>query len=162
MKPSTALALGTLVLALSACTGGLRGGAPAYWGKELPPSSAPQSRAYKEVIDKHYATFPPKEGECSKEIHARYWVYGPDGKIYPTWHPPVDPVTGCKFGHEHGRDPRESALYSGMPPFGYVNEKHFEYKDVNAEGYQGNFRDEDHVGHKIELQNDFTVYSDGL
>ncbi|MFZ5991939.1 MAG: hypothetical protein ACOYW9_09250 [Deinococcota bacterium] len=160
MKLPIALALGTMALALPACTSGLRGNTPTYWGKELPPANAPLSRAYKEVIDKHYATFPPKEGECAKEIHARYWVYGPDGKVYPTWHPPVDPQTGCKFGHEHGHDPRESALYNGMPPFGYVNEKHFEYKDVNAEGYQGNFRDEDHVGHKIELQNNFTVYSD--
>ncbi|MGL4231150.1 MAG: hypothetical protein ACRCWJ_07255, partial [Casimicrobium sp.] len=67
-------------------------------GVTLPPVGAPVSRAYTIVMDRHYSTNPPQPGECSREIHARYWTYGPDGKVYPAWHPPVDPVTGCSFG----------------------------------------------------------------
>jgi len=85
---------------------------------------------------------------CSKEVHDRYSVVGPDGLLYPTWHPPVDPVTGCHFGHEHGRDPRGSALYPavGPIPFGYANQQ----LDIYDPGTR---RHEDHVGHKIEWEN---------
>ena len=62
---------------------------------------------------------------CTQAIHDQYSTVGPDGKLYPTWHPPTDPATGCSFGHEHGRDPRGSALYGvvGDIPFGYANEQ---------------------------------------
>src|SRR5690349_1676057 len=68
---------------------------------------------------------PSSNDNCSKEIHDSYSTLGPDHKLYPTWHPPVDPKTGCKFGHEHGRDPSGSNLYSevGPIPFGYANEQ---------------------------------------
>lgn len=85
---------------------------------------------------------------CSPEIHDAYHTVGPDGLRYPTWHPPVDPATGCRFGHEHGRDPSGSKLYAevGPIPFGYANEHLF------ASGF-GAHRHEDHVGHKIEWEN---------
>lgn len=114
-----------------------------------------------------------------KEIHDSYKVKGPDGKWYPTWHPPVDPATGCKFGHEHGiRNPKESPLWvklqeqyaydangngtieqsekdaAGMP-FGYINEKLTEY--LTAVGDPNNQRHEDHVGHKAEYANDVRI-----
>lgn len=116
---------------------------------------------------------------CSRELHDRYFVVGPDGKRYPSWHPPVvtDPETGqsCTFGHEHGRDPRLSQLWrtrqiqrawfwdanqngqmdpaeealAGLP-FGYVNEQ----ADLwySAQGIP-TMRHEDHVGHKVEWAN---------
>jgi len=89
---------------------------------------------------------------CSKEIHDAWSTVGPDGKLYPTWHPPVDPLTGCTFGHEHGRDPRQSDLYRelGPIPFGYANEY------LTASGFVGE-RHEDHVGHKIEWENDIEM-----
>ncbi len=59
-------------------------------------------------------------GYCSSAVHDRYVTKGPDGKSYPTWHPAVDPVTGCMFGHEHGADPRLSLADSSMPAFGYA------------------------------------------
>ncbi len=85
---------------------------------------------------------------CSKAMHDRYAVVGPDGKLYPTWHPPVDPASGCRFGHEHGRDPRGSTLYSttGAIPFGLANEA-LDTWDPSG------MRHEDHVGHKIEWEN---------
>jgi hypothetical protein len=90
----------------------------------------------------------PGPGECSKEVHDRFSVVGPDGKLYPTWHPPVDPATGCAFGHEHGRDPRGSALFKDFGPlaFGYANEQ----LDIHS---PHGMRHEDHVGHKIEWEN---------
>jgi hypothetical protein len=73
---------------------------------------------------------------------------GVDGKLYPTWHPPTDPQTGCSFGHDHGRDPRGSALYRtvGDVPFGLANEA-LDVWDPTG------MRHEDHVGHKIEWEN---------
>jgi hypothetical protein len=78
-------------------------------------------------------------------VHDQFAVVGPDGKLYPTWHPPVDPETGCSFGHEHGRDPRGSDLRGevGAIPFGYVNE----VADLFAP----------HVGYKIEWENDVAM-----
>jgi len=98
----------------------------------------------------------PGPGECSAAIHDRYSTIGPDGKRYPTWHPPVDPLTGCSFGHEHGRDPRGSALYRevGDLPFGYVNEQ----LDASDLGMR---RHEDHVGHKIEWENGIVLRTGG-
>lgn len=109
-------------------------------------------------------------------IHQSYKVKGPDGKWYPTWHPPVDPATGCKFGHEHGRDPKGSEMWatkqiqqyfyydankngvmdpseeavSGLP-FGYVNEQYSVFN--TAAGKPDLMRHEDHVGHKVEYAN---------
>jgi hypothetical protein len=97
-----------------------------------------------------FGTWTPGPGDtCTKAIHDRYAVVGPDGKLYPTWHPPVDPSTGCTFGHEHGRDPRGSHLYGkvGAIPFGLANEALDAYDPTGV-------RHEDHVGHKIEWEND--------
>lgn len=55
---------------------------------------------------------PSGPGECSPLIHDRYSTLGPDGKLYPTWHPAVDP-SGCRFGHDHGPLPAREV------PFGY-------------------------------------------
>ena len=81
---------------------------------------------------------PVRSKPCPGWVHDSYTVLGPDGKRYPTWHPPVDERYGCTFDHEHGDDPRASALFPevGMPPFGYVNA---------IEGQ----RKEDHVGNKV-------------
>ena len=89
---------------------------------------------------------------CSKEDHDRFSVIGPDGRLYPTWHPPTDPLTGCTFGHEHGRDPRGSDLYDlvGDIPFALANEA--------MESWDGAMpRHEDHFGHKIEWENDIQL-----
>lgn len=117
------------------------------WGASAPPAGAPFSRAYQLVLGEDARGYHPRGGECSREIHARYWAYGPDGKVYPTWHPPRDP-SGCSFGHEHGDDPRTATLFDryGWPPFGYVNEQ-------LAPSSPSSQRDEDHVGHKVQVGN---------
>ncbi len=93
---------------------------------------------------------------CTPEIHNEYSVVALDGKRYPTWHPPVDPETGCTFGHEHGRDPRGSDLFDdvGPIPFGFANEQLAIY-DPNG------IRNEDHYGHKVEWQNNFEMNTGG-
>src|SRR6478736_2448808 len=57
---------------------------------------------------------------CPAWVHARYTTAGPDGKQYPTWHPPIDPEFGCLFGHEHGADPRTANADATLPAFGYA------------------------------------------
>lgn len=92
---------------------------------------------------------PSGHDSCSASVHDAYAVVGADGLLYPTWHPPVDAATGCTFGHEHGRDPRGSDLYDqvGDIPFGHANQQ-LDLTDFGAS------RHEDHVGHKIEWEND--------
>jgi len=113
---------------------------------------------------------PTRFDTCPKALHDAFFVVGPDGKRHPTWHPPTttDPATGlpCTFGHEHGRDPRGSDVwalvrdhfahtgdeaFAGLP-FGYVNEQLDAWNAAN--GVSGGMRHEDHVGHKVEWQND--------
>lgn len=95
------------------------------------------------AVSNYYQSFPRQPGECSQAVHDRYWVEDDDGVKHPTWHPPVDPVTGCYFAHEHGDDPRESPNYQFAKgvPFGFTH------------GVSGGLaRHEDHVGHKIVVQ----------
>jgi hypothetical protein len=122
------------------------------WGKELPPAGSATSHAYDIIISDDSKGYTPTGSECSKAIHARYWAYGPDGKVYPTWHPAKD-TSGCSFGHEHGDDPRTSDLFAtvGWPAFGYVSEVQ---STVAAASSQ---RHEDHVGHKVLAVNNSNV-----
>lgn len=112
---------------------------------------------------KAYGTWTPgRFDSCPAALHDRYATRGPDGKLYPGWHPPAvrDPATGrrCTFGHEHGRDPRGSDLYrwvarqlGGGLPFGAASEALDAYAAANPSTAT---RHEDHVGHKVEWQND--------
>jgi hypothetical protein len=109
------------------------------------PLSAPPARAF--------GIWSPGPGEtCTKEQHDAFATIGPDGKRYPTWHAATDPATGCSFGHEHGRDPRGSDLYGmvGSIPFGHANEQLDTWDAANP-------RHEDHVGHKVEWENDVAM-----
>ncbi|HUC40096.1 MAG TPA: hypothetical protein VMR92_04630, partial [Gemmatimonadales bacterium] len=96
---------------------------------------------------------PGPNDDCTQAQHDAYSVVGPDHKRYPTWHPAIDPVTGCSFGHDHGRDPKGSALYHelGPIPFGYANEQLDVYDPLTT-------RHEDHFGHKVEWQNDVPMH----
>jgi len=99
-----------------------------------------------------YGKWTPSQFDtCTKAQHDAYAVVGPDGLLYPTWHPPVDP-SGCTFGHEHGRDPSGSDIYGevGPIPFGLANNA-LDIWDPNGK------RHEDHVGHKVEWENDFEL-----
>jgi hypothetical protein len=85
---------------------------------------------------------------CTAAEHNRYSAIGADGKQYPTWHPRVDTVSGCDFGHEHGSDPRGSRLYqaTGAIPFGLAPEA-LAMWDTASE-----YR-EDHTAYKVVWEN---------
>ena len=105
----------------------------------------------------YYASFGGRTGMCSIDVHNSYWtaVRNAGGELtyYPSWHPPIHDAGGpeeCRFTHEHGIDPRNSDLYDeDLPtnigaPFGFVH--------PGSGGAPG--RVEDHVGHKIVVEND--------
>ena len=125
------------------------------WEEGLPPADAELSRAYELIRESDPKGYEPRAGECSNEVHARYWTYGPDGKVYPTWHPTRDP-SGCSFGHEHGDDPQDSPLFgeSGFPPFGYVSEVQVDSLPEHSH------RHEDHVGHKVLVESVDVIQGD--
>lgn len=111
---------------------------------------------------------PTAYDSCTAELHASYTALGPDGKIYPTWHPAqvIDPATGelCTFGHEHGADPATSNIYDWVVsyltpegvegktglPFGYASEALMTY---GAEHEGMAMRHEDNAGHKVFVAN---------
>lgn len=70
---------------------------------------------------------------CPDWVHDQYLTHGPDEKLYATWHPQIDPVFWCYFGHEHGSDPHEFDTTITLP-FGYagaqmgMHEKHVGFK----------------------------------
>lgn len=66
----------------------------------------------------------PRPNEvCPDWVHDRHRATGPDGRPYATWHPQIDPVYWCYFGHEHGSDPTHFAAgYANA--FGYVAATH--------------------------------------
>lgn len=132
--PRHRAALVVALVASAACSG----------DQFVDPGSAPQARAFG-------LWSPGQFDSCTKEQHDAYAVLGPDGKVYPTWHPPTGPG-GCSFGHEHGRDPSGSDLYgdTGGLPFGVANE-------MLAISDPANPRDEDHFGHKVEWENDIEL-----
>lgn len=125
-----------------------------------------------------FGRWKPAPGDtCPRELHDAYFVIGPDGKRYPTWHPAVglDPATErpCRFGHEHGRDPKGSHLWpllvqhfaapgraadAGVP-FGLAEEQLAIYAAVHGRRAP---RVPEHDGYKIEWQNDVRLLpSDG-
>lgn len=115
--------------------------------------------ASSEILARSYGLWSPgKTWECPKWMHDTYWTKGEDGKVYPTWHPPVDfnPATNtyCTYGHEHGDDPSSSEVFDlvGMPAFGYVSEQ----QAVNS---PSEARHEDHFGHKVLVANNWRMYN---
>ena len=125
-----------------------------------PTRSQSQLPASSDVLAHSFGMWSPsltKSWECPKWMHDTYWVKV-DGKVYPTWHPPIDynPETSkfCSYGHDHGDDPRGSEAFAigGMPAFGYINEK---YATLNPSAP----RHEDHVGHKVFVANNWSMYN---
>ena len=70
---------------------------------------------------------------CPAWVHDRYVAEHPvEKKLYRTWHPAIDPVYWCYFGHEHGSDP---SLVGYTPYFGYTADKN--NQDERHEGFKG-------------------------
>jgi len=132
------------------------------------PVEVPKSDAY---LNRNWT--PTSYDTCSAALHATYSVTGPDGKLYPTWHPAqvIDPATGelCSFGHEHGTDPATSDIADWVAdffapadgsgdhglPFGYASEA----LDEHSQHSGMSMRHEDNAGHKIYVANDVSLVS---
>jgi hypothetical protein len=56
-----------------------------------------------------------REQSCPSWVHAQYVTMGPAGKFYLAWHPQIDQVWWCCFGHEHGSNPDLSLLGYSRP-----------------------------------------------
>lgn len=173
---SACVAAGPLWLVLASC-----GGDSAVDGREATAALAiPNSHAMGLWTPHRQTDAPGELPPCTKALHDSYKVIGPDGKWYPTWHPPsvIDPKTrrSCAFGHEHGQDPASSALWSWMRswyawdrnrngridnaelaqaglPFGYVAEQLDGFCTANNIPPDVGQRHEDHVGHKVVVAN---------
>ncbi|WP_125100003.1 hypothetical protein [Leucobacter chromiireducens] len=133
-----------------------------------PEPEAPVRTASKAYVERNWT--PAAVDTCPVALHESYQTIGPDGKIYPTWHPAqvTDPATGrlCSFGHEHGADPRSSNIFdwvaafyapsdlaAGEPvgiPFGYTSE---ELENYGHEHGGMAMRHEDNAGHKVFVAN---------
>lgn len=127
--------------------GPISSGDESYGSAPPPARSGPGWSA----VDRYFRENPRLAGECSQAVHDEYWVRGADGNIHPTWHPVIDP-SGCSFAHDHGDDPRSSDIYafSERIPFGMA-------QAANGNPNPGPMRHEDHVGHKITVQNNWYV-----
>ena len=75
----------------------------------------------KPAVPNGYST-PTPGTACPSWVHELYRTTGPDGDSYLTWHPQIDPVYWCSFGHEHGSNPD---LIPGSPkvPYEYLADK---------------------------------------
>ncbi|MCP3993550.1 MAG: S-layer homology domain-containing protein [bacterium] len=81
---------------------------------------------------------------CPAWVHGRHTTTGPDGAEYQTWHPQIDPVYWCYFGHEHGSDP---SVIPGNPLIAYEyvasnvpqNEPAMGFKEFIFEDMTGNY-----------------------
>jgi hypothetical protein len=120
----------------------------AKWGLALlicAVGTAPASLAARGPARGRSAPAPGGLPLCAASVHEQHSVAGPDGFEYPTWHPRVDPETGCDFGHDHGSDPRTfvGLSWSGMPAFGYAAAVAAEPAELKA-----------HPGFKVVVVND--------
>lgn len=113
----------------------IKGSTPAYTllfaEKNGKPSSHPKTPAGLAV--------PIANETCPDWVHNEFKAYGPDGKIYPSWHPQVDPIYWCYFRHEHGVNPAAFDSHFSIP-FGYAG---------NAMGMH-----EAHPGYKVYVWDD--------
>jgi hypothetical protein len=88
------------------------------------------------------ATLPVANETCPGWLDNLYSTPGPDGVMYKSWHPQIDPAYWCYFRHEHGSDP---ALV-GLPGWAleYVAAKNNNQMEIH-EGFKGiAIRDTEH------------------
>jgi hypothetical protein len=103
--------------------------------------AAPAAPAAPDPIDHTRPAAPDGTPMCAGWVHDLHVAHTPDGRTWPTWHPPRDPRFGCAFGHEHGSNPRAFHYFrrSGMPAFGHIS------------AFAGS--DEPHAGFKVFVAN---------
>jgi hypothetical protein len=114
---------------------------------------------------------PSSQDTCTARQHEDVYVLAPDGKKYPTWHAPTgedDAGAPCRYGHEHGTDPRTSALWSALQEHFYFDANRngvldrserdragvpFGYLDEQLRAFNGQQRPHAHVSYKVFVAN---------
>lgn len=114
---------------------------------------------------------PSSQDTCTLRQHDAVYVLAPDGKKYPTWHPATgedEAGAPCRYGHEHGTDPRTSALWSALQEHFYFDANRngvldeseraragipFGYLDEQLRAFSGQQRPHAHVSYKVFVAN---------
>ncbi len=83
--------------------------------------NAAPAAASPDPVDHSQAAAPDGTPVCAQWVHDRH-VVRRGSRVWPTWHPPRDPLYRCAFGHEHGSNPRAFAHFrrTALPAFGPV------------------------------------------
>lgn len=76
---------------------------------------------------------PEPNETCPSWVHNLYLTESHNGSMSPTWHPQIDPVYWCNFGHEHGADPK---LIGYEAAFRYVADQN-NLQNEQHEGFKG-------------------------
>jgi hypothetical protein len=81
-------------------------------------------------------TVQPKANEkCPEWLSAKIWLApGPDGLLYKSWQPQIDPIYWCYYEHEHGSDP--SLVGYNRAAFEYTAFKNANQPELH-EGFKG-------------------------
>jgi hypothetical protein len=103
---------------------------------QLPPATVPNlaSQACPQWVHDQYLVGVSMNADGSLRTTRIAAAAIGNGVAWRTWHPAIDPATGCGFDHEHGDDPRLSKADSSWPAFGYeaflanMTEPHFGFK----------------------------------
>ncbi|MGL4608484.1 MAG: hypothetical protein ACRCYY_02195 [Trueperaceae bacterium] len=99
---------------------------------------------------------------CPSWLHDTWQAQGPGGDVYKSWHPQIDPIYWCYYGHDHGSDP--SLIGYNGATFGYVaanNENEGISQPELHEGFKGfAFKDEaQNIGWYISIHAETGVVS---
>jgi len=70
---------------------------------------------------------------CPAWMDGLWQAKGPDGEIYQSWHPQIDPVYWCYYRHDHNSDP---GLIGYQAPFLYTA-RYTNNQAERAEGFKG-------------------------
>jgi hypothetical protein len=78
---------------------------------------------------------PQPNEKCPEWLSAKIWLAsGPDGLLYKSWHPQIDPIYWCYYEHEHGSDP--SVVGYNHAAFEYTAFKNDNQPELH-EGFKG-------------------------
>lgn len=93
--------------------------------------------------------------KCPEELHDLWVVENPDNnadedvadKKWRSWHPSVDPMYHCYYGHEHGTDPALSGYTARFHYLAWKNDR----QDESHTGFKGYGIEKDGINYYINL-----------
>src|SRR5260370_7152678 len=88
------------------------------------PPATPRSQTPTGFAQSYGIWTPGPKDDCTAEIHNRYSVDGPYGKLYPNWHPPIVPAHGCHINQVHPLHPTPTTPYPSPYPTTFMHHTH--------------------------------------